>query len=307
MAAYHGTGEDPQPRRPVTRSLVRNGLIFFASPSSVKAKKNVKFVDPNYSVLHNSSVATDEGVDVSFSSCTGSISVPASVARSQHSLNSAWSFWFSSGNKRASWKQNQIVLANLTSVEEFWNTYNKVDPCYLSRSFYLITSLQVQPSSQLAPGQSYSVFRSGVVPDWEDPANARGGRWMICFDTEERQTKLDDRWLELLIMVLGDRAGSIVTGIICLVRQGRLTRLSRSRGLCEEEDGQDGALGQQHQRPSAADRGRQEAEDSPRSWQVSDQVFNPRRGEAWREGAVSHDMKSSIEILTPIIAFESRY
>lgn len=202
MAAYYGTSEDIQPRRPVTRSLVRNGLIFFASPSFTKPKKNVKFVDPNSSVLHNSSVATDEGVDVSFSSCTGSISVPASIARSQHSLNSAWAFWFSSGNKRANWKQNQIVLASLTSVEEFWNTYNKVQPC-----------------SQLAPGQSYSVFRSGVVPDWEDSANARGGRWMICFDTEERQTRLDDRWLELLILVLGDRAGSIVTGAEVCVRR----------------------------------------------------------------------------------------
>ena len=67
-----------------------------------------------------------------------------------------------------------------------------------------------------------------MVPDWEDPANARGGRWMICFDTEERQTKLDDRWLELLILVLGDRAGSIVTGIVSSVRQGQLTRLCRS-------------------------------------------------------------------------------
>jgi len=202
MAGHHGADEDFQPRRPVTRSLVQNGLIFFVPPVSTKPKKIVKFVDPNTSVVHNSSVASDEGVDVSFSSCSGSINIPASIARPHHSLNQTWSFWFSTGNKRASWKQNQIFLANLASVEEFWSLYNKVQPCSL-----------------LPPGQSYSVFMSGVAPDWEDPANARGGRWMLCFDTEERKTKLDNRWLELLFMVLSGRAGSIVTGAEVCVRR----------------------------------------------------------------------------------------
>ena len=35
---------------------------------------------------------------------------------------------------------------------------------------------------------------------------------MISFNTEERKDLLDQRWLELLICVLGDRMGHIVTG-----------------------------------------------------------------------------------------------
>jgi len=166
-----------------------------------KAKKVVKFVDPNSSVIHNSSVATDEGIDLSFSVCP-SASIPASIARPHHALSKAWAFWFSSGNKRASWNQNQIPLASLFTVEEFWSLYNKVQPCSL-----------------LSPGQSYSVFRAGVQPDWEDPANCSGGRWMISFATEEREERLDQRWLDLLICVLAGRAGNIVTGAEVCVRR----------------------------------------------------------------------------------------
>ena len=35
---------------------------------------------------------------------------------------------------------------------------------------------------------------------------------MISFNTEEREDLLDQRWLEVLICVLGDRMGHIVTG-----------------------------------------------------------------------------------------------
>ena len=121
--------EDAPARRPVTRSLVQNGLIFFtpSTPGPVnKPKKMVKFVDPNSSVLHNSSVTTDEGIDVSFSSSAGGSNIPASIARPHHLLGQAWTFWYSSGNKRAHWSQSQISLAKLTSVEEFWGLYNKV-------------------------------------------------------------------------------------------------------------------------------------------------------------------------------------
>ena len=70
----------------------------------------------------------------------------------------------------------------------------------------------IQPCSLLKAGQSYSVFRAGVAPDWEDPANSAGGRWMLSFNTGEREALLDQRWLEVLLSVLGGRMGHVVTG-----------------------------------------------------------------------------------------------
>ena len=124
-------------RRPVTRSLVKNGFIFIASSISdapIQDKKSsfkkVKFVDLNSSAIHNSSVATDEGIDVSFTS--SSANIPASICRPYHALSQNWIFWFSSGNKKASWNQNQISLASLETVEDFWILYNKVSISYSS-------------------------------------------------------------------------------------------------------------------------------------------------------------------------------
>ena len=68
MAASQDKEIPPASRR-VTRSQVQSGIVF--SPSSAKKTKGktVKFVEPESSAgLHNSSVATDEGIDLSFSS-----------------------------------------------------------------------------------------------------------------------------------------------------------------------------------------------------------------------------------------------
>ena len=81
-------------------------------------------------------------------------------------------------------------------------------------SLHVTIYFQIQPCSLLKAGQSYSVFKAGVTPDWEDPANKAGGRWLLSFHTEEREVLLDQRWLDLLISVLGGRMGDIVTGTL---------------------------------------------------------------------------------------------
>ena len=125
--------EDAPGRRPVTRSLVKSGLIFFTSPAS-PTKKKVKFVDPDLSSsgVHNSSVATDEGIDLSFSSPRAAINIPASIARPRHELGQAWTFWFSGNNKRDSWTQDLVAVAHMRTVEDFWTIYNQV--CMMSGS-----------------------------------------------------------------------------------------------------------------------------------------------------------------------------
>ena len=134
MAASNDT-EDIPVRRPVTRSLLQNGLAPSDVPGdSIPAEKTkakrVKFVEPvNFAGgLHNISVATDEGIDLSFSSprASASMKIPASIARPHHSLGQAWTFWFSGNNKRDSWSQDLVSIANMKTVEEFWTIYNQV-------------------------------------------------------------------------------------------------------------------------------------------------------------------------------------
>ena len=121
--------EDVPGRRPVTRSLVQSGLIFFTPPAKKSSPKKVKFVEPGdcpSSGVHNSSVTTDEGIDLSFSSPRASVNIPASIARPHHELGQAWTFWFSGNNKRDSWTADLVSVANMRTVEEFWTIYNQV-------------------------------------------------------------------------------------------------------------------------------------------------------------------------------------
>lgn len=54
------------------------------------------------------------------------------------------------------------TISTVKSVEEFWTTYN-----------YL-----VRPNA-LGNGTDYHFFREGIKPTWEDPSNAKGGKWIV--------------------------------------------------------------------------------------------------------------------------------
>ena len=93
------------------------------------------------------------------------------------------------------------VVGTMRTAEEFWQLQQLLCP----------------PSS-LPPGVDLALFRAGVAPDWEDPVNIAGGRWMAR--REHRQA--DDAWLNLLLFLIGDHAGmegELVTGVVVSVRK----------------------------------------------------------------------------------------
>ena len=153
--------EDVPERRPVTRSLVQGGLVTSSVPSgstspAKKTKgKKVKFVEPDNSAAHNSSVATDEGIDLSFSSprASASIKIPASIVRPHHGLGQAWTFWFSGSNKRDSWSQDLVTVANMKTVEDFWTIYNQVCLTPVCRSDGCAAQLFLDPALQSPEGR----------------------------------------------------------------------------------------------------------------------------------------------------------
>ena len=62
-------------------------------------------------------------------------------------------------------------ISVVKTVEQFWSTYN-----YLKRP------------NDLSSTTDYHFFRDGIKPTWEDPKNAKGGKWIVsssifvCFD-----------------------------------------------------------------------------------------------------------------------------
>jgi len=166
----------------------------------IKRSKKLKAKDKNLSIT------SDEGIDISFNPLSASVvSIPKVIMRPQHHLQSSWTFWYSIGDKTLSWEKNQIKICTVSTIEQFW----------------YVTS-QLQPPSNISTGHTYSVFRAGVLPDWEDRANINGGRWMISCHKREREDLLDKRWLETLIMMLGehmDEFSALVIGVEACVRK----------------------------------------------------------------------------------------
>merc|ERR1712025_78508 len=169
-----------------------------------------------------------------------------------------WTMWYSARNKKLSWIQNQVNLCSISTVEEFWHSYN-----------------QMKLASHLPSGQTYAVFKAGIVPDWEDKANVRGGRWMIYYEKSERKSKLDERWMECLLLALGNHLDKCVTGVQVCVR-GKQDRV----GLARQDF--------KHER---CGRGGEEAEEPARLWSGKDRVFNSFGGKRRIQRPVLDDLR----------------
>ncbi len=61
--------------------------------------------------------------------------------------------------------------------------------------------------------ESYCIFKDGIVPEWEDPENKKGGEWSIR--KELNAEALDECWEKLVLGAIGETVdpGNEITGI----------------------------------------------------------------------------------------------
>lgn len=90
-------------------------------------------------------------------------------------------------------------VGRCASVEQFWSLY-----CHL-----------VRPSS-LKPFRELHLFKSGIKPMWEDPCNAKGGKWVIRL----RKNRIDRAWENACMAMLGEQflVGPEICGIVLSTR-----------------------------------------------------------------------------------------
>lgn len=128
-----------------------------------------------------------------------------------HPLQYAWSMWYNPPVKpkqaSGNWTNNVKEIMGFRTVEEFWGLYNNL-----------------VPPSRLQLGSNYHMFKTGITPEWEDPANAKGGKWVINF---KKQDSFDQAWELLLIAFVGDMVDDSdeITGVVISPR-GKANRLA---------------------------------------------------------------------------------
>jgi len=129
----------------------------------------------------------------------------------KHPLQNAWTLWFFKNDKSRTWEENQRPIITVTTVEDFWSLYN-----------------HIEVASRLPPGTDYSLFKEGIFPDWEDPRNQDGGRWIITLDKRQKEKYLDSYWLETIFYLIGehgDQDAYQVNGAVVNIR-GRTDKLA---------------------------------------------------------------------------------
>jgi len=170
-------------------------------------------------VTKENTTATNEAEDVNKVSLVKQLPWDPNV---RHPLRIGWTLWYeyhlSSGKRpgNSQWGENMKQVFSFNSVEDFWRLFNNVSP-----------------PSQLQLGCSYNLFKNGIEPKWEDPANAKGGKWTII--VQKTKGLLDKMWLWLILACIGEvleEEDDQVCGAVVNVRskQDKLCLWTRDEG-----------------------------------------------------------------------------
>jgi len=123
-----------------------------------------------------------------------------------HPLEHQWSFWYLKNQQGKDWQENLMKLASFGFVEEFWALFN-----------------HLRVASRLPPSCDYMLFKSSILPCWEDPQNSSGGRWVLYFSKPEQvYLNLDVCWLASMLALIGGQYAqdtNYVNGVVLSARK----------------------------------------------------------------------------------------
>lgn len=149
----------------------------------------------------------------------------------KHPLENIWTWWYLKNEKSKVWTDNLSEVYSFSTAEDFWSVFN-----------------HLKAPSELKLGNDYYLFKKGIVPMWEDPANRSGGKWLLCLEKKNSVvSKLDEYWLELLLLMIGENFeehNEEVCGLTVNVRQ-RMDKISLwTANACESKRDSIMAIGQ---------------------------------------------------------------
>jgi translation initiation factor 4E len=139
-----------------------------------------------------------------------------------HPLENEWSFWYDkrpAQSKRVrgeqdSYESNLREIGNFGTVEDFWRYYNHM----------------VKPS-KIETNSNYHFFKKGIKPMWEDPHNAKGGKWVLTLKGDKGL--VDVIWENVVLAMVGETLDSEdeVCGAVFSKRKGgdRIAVWNRNR------------------------------------------------------------------------------
>lgn len=139
-------------------------------------------------------------------------------------LHSKWTIWFDNPKiaPGRDWKENLKQCGSFDCIADFWSVYNNL-----------------KPAAQLSAGSNYSLFRYGIEPSWEDPANSEGGKFVLAIAKKDsRAGKCDEWWLFTVLALLGETLDPLceINGAVVSIRKNQdriaIWLKSHERNVC---------------------------------------------------------------------------
>eukprot|EP00327_Prymnesium_parvum_P008521 CAMPEP_0182818768 /NCGR_PEP_ID=MMETSP0006_2-20121128/12208_1 /TAXON_ID=97485 /ORGANISM="Prymnesium parvum, Strain Texoma1" /LENGTH=193 /DNA_ID=CAMNT_0024945271 /DNA_START=206 /DNA_END=784 /DNA_ORIENTATION=+ len=123
----------------------------------------------------------------------------APPAGGPHFLETEWVLWEHRAPDKSSksYEDNMEKLVEFATVEDFWNAWNHIPP---PSGIFYDGKTKKRFSNRIV--ESFSLFKKGIKPEWEDPANRAGAEWFCRRPFTPAQ--LDEFWLNLALGVIGE-------------------------------------------------------------------------------------------------------
>ncbi|XP_053605606.1 eukaryotic translation initiation factor 4E type 2 isoform X2 [Plodia interpunctella] len=131
---------------------------------------------------------------------------PPPVPPHEHKLEYSYWMWFSRrpparelSASTTGYGQALRLVGRVASVEQWWGLYT-----HLARP------------ADLPPLSDLHLFKLGIKPMWEDPANVNGGKWVVRL----RKAQTGRAWEDLCMAMLGEQfmVGPELCGVVLSVR-----------------------------------------------------------------------------------------
>mmetsp|Transcript_6811 Transcript_6811/g.15782 ORF Transcript_6811/g.15782 Transcript_6811/m.15782 type:complete len:232 (-) Transcript_6811:11-706(-) len=129
-------------------------------------------------------------------------------------LQVPWVVWrqLASPGKSVPYEQSTKQIGIMTTVEEFWQLWDQ-----LPQPSELLARRMAEKGVEEAPSvvDALMIFRDGVLPQWEDVANAEGGHLQFHFKASLGGAQLDEYWNNLVLGAVGNTLEPVgmITGL----------------------------------------------------------------------------------------------
>ena len=91
-----------------------------------------------------------------------------------HFFESEWTLWEhrSPDKNSKSYEDNMAKIVDFATVEDFWNAWN-----HIPKPSQIFFDGKTKKRFSNRSVESFSLFKKGIKPEWEDPANRAGAEW----------------------------------------------------------------------------------------------------------------------------------